>query len=235
MKKALANNGLLSKELDDRMAAVVRCGRNTAFWKMLLDRDTKPKQAEALLRELYLEAYSYFDDVFEAATLIASRFPKSSPSMVPRLLKHLADEADHGELSLQSHVRLGGDESRARSARMSPGAFGVAAFWRGLAAMEDPFCYLGAMYLFESSTPQFSADILEVMDRHKMRSGADAHAAEHVKVDEAHTRLFRDLIDAASADPGKAESIVFGFEGFAAVYPEAIFDEAFRRATRLDS
>ena len=130
MKKASANNGLFLKGLDDGVAAVVRRAHNSAFWKMLLDRDTKPKQAESLLRELYLEAYSYFEDVFEAAALIVARFPKSSPAMVPRLLKHLADEADHGELSLQAHVCLGGDENRARSARISPGAFNVEAFWR---------------------------------------------------------------------------------------------------------
>jgi pyrroloquinoline quinone (PQQ) biosynthesis protein C len=235
MKRVTASDGLLLKGLDDRVRFVVKRARNSDLWKMLLDRKTKPKQTEALLRELYLEAYSYFHHVFEAAALIVSRFPKSSPPIVPRLLKHLADEADHGELSLQAHVGLGGDENRARSARMSAGAFAVASFWRGLAAMENPFCYLGAMYLFETTTPQFSVDILKVMQRHQMRHGADAHAAEHVKVDAAHAKLFRDLIQAAMTDPRQAESIRFGFEAFAAFYPEAIFSEAFRRATRSNS
>ena len=56
-----------------------------------------------------------------------------------------------------------------------------------------------------------------------------------MKVDAAHAKLFRDLIEAAATELGQAESVLFGFEAFAAFYPEAIFDEAFRRATRAGS
>ena len=83
------------------------------------------------------------------------------------------------------------------------------------------------MYLFESSTPELSQDIVSIMTRHQMLDpAAAAHALEHIEVDHAHAKLFRDLITGASADPAHRESIVVGFDAFAAVYPAAIFDSA---------
>src|SRR5947209_400476 len=83
----------------------------------------------------------------EATFTAIGRLPKHRPDLMRPMLLHNLEEVDHSEMALADYVKLGGEESWARSRRRTPASFAVAATCRMLAEWESPFAYLGYMYL----------------------------------------------------------------------------------------
>jgi pyrroloquinoline quinone (PQQ) biosynthesis protein C len=150
--------------------------------------------------------------------------------MRPMILHDLS-EVNHGEMALKDFVRLGGDERWARSRRITPEAFAMAATCRMLAERESPFCYLGFMYLFEALTPILTERAQHFLTAHGFpvtaRHFIDVHATEDV----AHASMLADLVDRiASEYPDQAGAIEYGFDCFSSVYPLPIWNAALRHA-----
>jgi hypothetical protein len=224
--------------INDRVRSVVESARSSAFWREMISEATPVERVRALVRELYFEAYSYHRHVYEAAATIIARLPPSCADTIDQLFQHLAEETTHGEMALQCYLDLGGRREAARERRISPGAFMVAAFWRGLAEIADPFSYLGAMYLFEASTPLLSEDILKALRRKGlMATGGGQHADEHVKADARHSQMLAAIIEniLSEGDAARRDSVAFGLEGFALIYPGSILNAACLAASRADA
>jgi pyrroloquinoline quinone (PQQ) biosynthesis protein C len=206
--------------LDARTHSLVEELKMTPIWAAVTSPATNPDFLQAIMREVYLEIYSYQPHVIEAAIAIIGRMPKTDPRMIQKMLLHQAEEADHGEMALRDYVALGGDEHYARTCRISPAAFAVASLWWGLWKMEDPFAYLGALYLFEGLTPIVSRITRDAVLANEFPANAlefiDFHSEEDIK----HTNLVRKLIKhAVKTYPTAAESIATGIEYFLSVYP----------------
>ena len=154
-----------------------------------------------------------------------------SVDVFDEMLHHQVEEFDHGEMALRDFKNLGGDVAEARSRRMSPTAFSVAAMWRMLCHMRDPFAYLGAIYPFEGLTP-----IVTGMIKGKLRgSGMAENSLEfveyHSTADLEHTRMLKEMIiKIADEHPEARESICYGIEYFLAVYPIPGWSAALERA-----
>jgi pyrroloquinoline quinone (PQQ) biosynthesis protein C len=152
--------------------------------------------------------------------------------MVKAMLRHQAEEFDHGEMALRDHVALGGDEQHARHGhRISPAAYSVAAIWRMIANQRDPFAYLGALYPFEGLTPIVSERIKAAL----LRRGFPADALEFVEFhsteDPKHTDLVKHLIkETVTRYPGAERSIKEGLDRFLAIYPLPVWQTAYERA-----
>jgi hypothetical protein len=202
----------VSDELDGRIAALAAGIEAEPFWRAVVGAERSPALARLTLREVYLEIAWYQPDVIEATIATIGQMPRSlAPKTVQSMLLHQVEEWDHGEMAVRDYVRLGGSESYARSARMSPSAFAVAAYWRMLAHQRDPFAYLGALFLFEGLTPRVSAKVREALAGTDYPAPATEYIDFHATEDLKHQRLIRHLIDTvARANPGARAALRHG-------------------------
>jgi len=152
--------------------------------------------------------------------------------MVKAMLRHQAEEFDHGEMALRDYVGLGGDEDFARNQhRISPASYSVAAIWRTIAALREPFAYLGALYPFEGLTPIVSERVKEVLLQRGFPENALEFVEFHSTEDPKHTELVKKLIEeTVTRFPEAERSILEGIERFLAIYPIPVWETAYRRA-----
>jgi hypothetical protein len=106
-----------------------------------------------------------------------------------------------------------------------------AAVTRMLGDREDPFSYLGYMYLFEGLTPTITERAQKALYAKgfpiQAREFVDMHATEDI----GHTKLLSGLIERVCLDfPDAAEAIEYGFDCFTSVYPLPIWEAAYARA-----
>jgi pyrroloquinoline quinone (PQQ) biosynthesis protein C len=149
------------------------------------------------------------------------------------MLRHQVEEFDHGEMALRDYAALGGDVAQARRRRQSPSAFAVAAVWRNIVHKRDPFAYLGAVYLFDALTPLVTAAVKDRLAGRLGRAKGLEFIIHHATADVEHERQIRQLlVEVMQAFPDSGESIVYGFEYFAHVYPLPVWLAAMRRAQR---
>ncbi len=223
--------------LETRIQRLLGEIKATPVWQAVTAPDADPTLIRLIMREVYLEIYSYQPHVITATIAIIGRMPKSDPRMISKMLIHQAEEADHGEMALRDYVALGGDEQFARSRRISPESFAVASVWWGLWHMEDPFAYLGALYPFEGLTPIVSQLARDAIKKKGFPGQALEYIDFHAEEDIKHANLVRKLLKhAVNTYPTAADSILAGIEYFLAVYPIPVWMSAYRRAvTEYDS
>jgi len=218
------------ESLDARIQKLLVEIQQSEVWQAVTSPDTNPAFMRLVMREVYLEIYSYQPHVIEATIATIGRMPKADSRMIQRMLIHQAEEADHGEMALRDYVALGGDEQYARSRRISPASFAVASLWWGLWRMEDPFAYLGALYPFEGLTPIVAQMVRESIVARGFPGSALEYINFHAEEDIKHAQLVRKLLKhAVRTYPTAAESIQAGLEYFLAVYPLPVWNEAYRR------
>jgi pyrroloquinoline quinone (PQQ) biosynthesis protein C len=221
----------LVNSLDAHIQCLLEEIKQTEVWQAVTSPTTDSAFMKVIMREVYLEIYSYQPHVIEATIAIIGRMPKADSRMVQKMLIHQAEEADHGEIALRDYVALGGDEAYARSRRISPASFAVASLWWGVWRMEDPFTYVGALYPFEGLTPIVSQMVREAI----LKKGFPGQALEyinfHAEEDIKHANLVRKLLKyVVMTYPTAADSIKTGIEYFLAVYPIPVWMTAYNRA-----
>jgi pyrroloquinoline quinone (PQQ) biosynthesis protein C len=219
--------------LDARIAETVKEIEASDVYKAVFSPRTDDQLLRDIMRELYLEVYSYQPQVIEAAIAIIAKMPRSDAKMVTKMLVHQGEEFDHGEMALRDYVALGGDEEYARTVRASPASFAVRSVWWGIWRTEDPFTYLGALYPFEGLTPIVCGRAEQALQRRGFPVTAMEFLRFHAAEDLRHTKMVRDLIEhAVKKYEGAAESIHAGLDYFLQVYPLPVWMTAYKRATR---
>jgi hypothetical protein len=130
MPKPVAKDSIIAY-LDARIADVIREVETTPMWRDLTNPKAKPEFIRALMREVYLEIASYQPHVIEAAICSIGQMPRSMPvRMIKAMLRHQAEEFNHGEMAVRDYVALGGDEDFVRNQlRISNASFAVSAVW----------------------------------------------------------------------------------------------------------
>jgi pyrroloquinoline quinone (PQQ) biosynthesis protein C len=159
--------------------------------------------------------------------------PRSMPvRMVKAMLRHQAEEFDHGEMAVRDYVALGGDEARARDPHtISNASFAVSAVWWMITKLRDPFAYLGALYPFEGLTPIISARVKAILAGKKYPENALEYIEFHSTEDIKHANLIKALIkETVERYPEAERSIREGLERFLAVYPIPAWQAAYQRA-----
>lgn len=225
----------LLAHMDDHVNQIAATTERSEFWQTLTASDTDPMVITTVLREILLEVFFYNAPIVETGMSLIGLMPRTMTlRKVKAMLRHLAEEFDHGEMALKDYVALGGDEADARSRRMSPAALAAAGMWRMLLNKREPFAYVGGMYLFETLTPIVCGRLQKAFaGRGLGRSGLgfiEFHAAEDPK----HATLMRVLVEeTAEQFPESVDAMRYGFDCFRAVYPAPIWDGAYRRAMEL--
>lgn len=216
-------------DLDRKIADVLASLEQSEVYRVLLDRNTAPRLRVAVVRQLLLEVCSYGPHLAAATFASIGRMGSRHHFMRP-LVKHILEEAPHSDLALRSYVRLGGDESVARSHRISPTAFAVAAVARMLAEHDSPFSYLGYMYLKESTTAVVAVRVREAL----LAQGDEVEFVDvHADVDEGHSAFLREQIRRIVTEaPEEMAAIDYGFACYASVYPLPVWSAALERARR---
>lgn len=219
--------------LDARIASLLAQIEAQEFWRTLVAPTTDPRLLREIMKELYLEIVSYQPHAIEGAITAIAQMPRSMPiRLLKAMLRHQAEEFDHGEMALRDYVALGGDEAYARNQhRISPAAYSVAAIWRMIANQRDPFAYLGALYPFEGLTPIVSERAKAALLHRGYPAAALEFVEFHSTEDPKHTELVRALIhEVAVRYPEAERSIKEGLDRFLAIYPIPVWQTAYERA-----
>lgn len=227
------NEGSLIPWLDHRIAGLLQLIEQEEFWQALTSPTTDPLLLREVMKELYLEIFSYQPHAIEGAITAIAQMPRSMPvRMIKAMLRHQAEEFDHGEMALRDYVALGGSEEYARHEhRISPAAYQVAGLWRMIAHQRDPFAYLGALYPFEGLTPIVSERAKTVLLQRGFPAGALEFVEFHSTEDPKHTELVKALIqEVANRYPEAERSIQEGLDRFLAIYPIPVWRTAYQRA-----
>jgi predicted GNAT family N-acyltransferase len=225
--------GSLIQWLDLRIADILREVEASEFWKAVTSPEADPRLAREAMKEVYLEIFSYQAHAIEGAINAIAKMPRSMPvRMIKAMLRHQAEEFDHGEMALRDYVRLGGDEAYARHHHsISPASYATASIWRTIGLLDEPFSYLGALYPFEGLTPIVSARVKAALLLRGFPTEALEFVEFHSTEDPKHTELIRHLIEeTAQRYPDAEQSIRDGLERFLAIYPLPVWDTAYRRA-----
>jgi pyrroloquinoline quinone (PQQ) biosynthesis protein C len=232
-RKSTPNTALLSDVLDARIGSLLQQIESSELWKALTRPKAKPEFVRVFLREVYLEIVSYQPHVIEAAIASIGQMPRSMPvRMIKAMLRHQAEEFDHGEMAARDYVALGGSEEYARHQhKISNASFAVSAVWWMITKLRDPFAYLGALYPFEGLTPIVSQRVMAVLAQKAFPANAQEYLTFHATEDIKHANLIKALInETAERYPEARESIIDGMERFLSVYPLPVWDAAYQRA-----
>ncbi len=221
----------LVEQLDAKIQQLLSRIEQCEVYGIIADPKSSPQLTREIVKQILLEVFSYGPHVTEATFTAIGRMPKKYPELMKPMVLHDLEEVDHGEMALQDYVRLGGDEAFARSRRITPESFAMSATCRMLAEREDPFAYLGYMYLFEAMTPIITERAQRFLKAKFFPSEAQGFIDFHATEDIAHADVLRTLIQRAVDRYGASpEAISYGFDCFAAVYPLPIWDAALRHA-----
>lgn len=219
--------------LDARIAALIVEIEAHETWHALTDPAASPEFIRAFMREVYLEITSYQPHVIEAAIASIGQMPRSMPMrMIKALLRHQAEEFDHGEMALRDYVALGGSEHYARNEhKISTASFAVSAVWWMITKLRDPFAYLGALYPFEGLTPIITQRVKVLLAAKAFPGKALEYIEFHSTEDEKHADLVKHMIEeVVERYPQARDSIVDGMERFLAIYPLPVWTAALERA-----
>lgn len=218
-------------QIESRLAEAIEQIERSEVWRLVTSPKTDPALVKAIMREVYREIFSYQPHTVEAAFQIVGRMPKTETKLIKTLIHHYIEEIDHQFQAARDFAALGGDEKLARSVRISPASFAVAAVWRTLATIESPFTYLGILMPFEAVTPIVTEKVMAVFKQRGLMKDSQEFIAFHAHADVGHARLARQLIrQVVSKFPEAREAIQYGMDCFLHVYPLPVWNEALRRA-----
>jgi hypothetical protein len=200
-------------------------------YRIVASRESDVRLVVAIIKNILLEVFSYGPHVTEATFTAIGRLPKDRPDLMKPMILHDLEEVDHGEMALKDYLRLGGDEAFARTRRITPASLVMAATCRMVAEREDPFAYLGYMYLFEGLTPILAERAQRFLAEKGFPAEAQRFIDVHAEEDIGHARGLRNLIIRVVREyPEAAAAIEYGFDCFACVYPLPIWAAALAHA-----
>ena len=204
---------------------------NNVQYRSVFDPNAEPRYVATVIKYILLEVFSYGPHVTEATFTAIGRMPKTRGDLMQICINHDLDEVDHGEMALRDFIKLGGQEQWARSRRISPASFALAAVVKMLAEHESPFAYLGYMYPFEALTPTLTARIQIQLAAKGFPVEATHFIDFHATEDIAHAKVLQTLIGQVVRDyPKEADAIEYGFDCFTSIYPTLIWEAAVENA-----
>ncbi|GAA4412985.1 hypothetical protein GCM10023187_40750 [Nibrella viscosa] len=219
------------QKLDNKIDLVLKEVERSEMYQIVSAPNTDPKLVATVIKYILLEVFSYGPHVTEATFMAISRLPKDRPDLMKPLILHDLSEVDHGEMALKDFIKLGGDEQWARSRRMTPESLAMAATCRMIAQFENPFAYLGYMYLFEGLTPILTERAQQFLAAKGFPIEAQAFIDEHATEDIGHAQLMSNMVARIVTEYPEAEAAIeYGFDCFAAVYPLPIWRAALQHA-----
>jgi hypothetical protein len=221
----------LATRLHEKLLDHLRKVEQSELYRVATAPETDAQTVATIIKYILLEVFSYGPHVTEATFTAIGRFPKNRPDLMKPMIIHDLSEVDHGEMALRDYIKLGGDEAFARSRRITPESFCMSATCRLLATAEEPWAYLGYMYLFESLTPILTERAQLILAAKRFPGDAKHFIDFHAKEDIGHSIQLAEFVDRVVNEYSSAEAAIeYGFDCFAAAYPLPIWNAALRHA-----
>lgn len=224
----------LLDELDSRLGQVLDSVRREPFFREVADPAGDPQLTLRFMGEVMLEIWSYQKEIDESVFAAVGRIGRtiSEQTLIRSMIAVQIEETGHGYMALMDYVALGGSEKYARGRLPSPQALAVIAVVRELSFRRDPLAHLGYMYFFEKFTTMVTLLVEPYLAAKGYPQDRLGFMKLHAEEDVRHADMLGNVIcDSLSTYPGAEDAIRYGFECFQAVYPHALWREAFRRAT----
>lgn len=200
---------------------------SSEFYQSVFDPAADQRYVATVIKYILLEVFSYGPHVTEATFTAIGRVPKTRPDLMQIMINHDLDEVDHGEMALKDFVLLGGDETWARSRRITPASWVMASVVRMLSERESPFAYLGYMYPFEALTPILTERLQKQLKAKGFPISAQRFIDFHATEDIAHAKVLKTLVERVVREyPDAASAIEYGFDCFTEAYPLPIWKAA---------
>lgn len=220
---------LVVAQLEQRVQRSVAQLMSSLSWQALMQSESG-ELSRGVMREVYREVVWFFPAVVESGLAMSGALAWIDTSLTRELAEHLAEETLHRKTAMDGYLALGGTPASVQPP-LSPTAFAVAALWRGLERMTSPLAYLGAMFLFEASTPLICGPLSDRLKALGVSATGAHHINLHKTADIEHSDLFRRwIIRLVNRDPAAATPILYGMDCFATIYPQNTFDAAYSRA-----
>ena len=230
-ESALKSNQTFSDRLHARVLTLLARVERSEAYQTVFSAEADPVYVAAVVKYVLLEVFSYGPHVTEATFTAIGRFPKHEAKLMEKLALHDAEEADHGEMALADALKLGLNESWARTRRISPDSFAMGAAVRLIATQLSPFAYLGYMYPFEALTPILTERLKKVLAVKKFPENATGFVDYHAVADVRHAAVLRKIIEEITTKYPAAEAeIDYAFDIFSCVYPLPIWEQCMRQA-----
>jgi len=219
------------ERLDSMVDGLLQKVEASEIYRLVSSPETPSGLVALLVKYILLEVFSYGPHVTEATFTAIGRFPKTRPDLMKPLVLHDLSEVDHGEMALTDFIKLGGNEAWARSRKISPCSFAMAATCRMLGERENPFAFLGYMYPFETLTPILTERAQGFLKMHGFPVEAQVFIDTHAEEDIGHANLLALMVKRVVEDyPDAKAEILYGFECFTQVYPLPIWEHALAMA-----
>lgn len=223
----------LLERLDSRLIETLHRVEHCEFFAMLEDPDSDPRRSLAFMREIMVDIWSYQKPITEALFTAVGRIGTqiSQQPLIRAMIAVQIEEIGHGHLALLDYVALGGDEHFAIARRPSPAAQAFIAVVRQLCEREDPLTHLGVMYFLEKFTVLVTRRVTGLLQSKRYPDDRLQFMRLHAEEDVRHSDMLANAInEALSIYADAEESIEYGFDCFAQVYPEPVWQRAFERS-----
>ncbi|SMB77752.1 iron-containing redox enzyme family protein [Deinococcus hopiensis] len=231
--KTLTSEQVMER-LDQRVQQLVEEVQREEFFQAVTNSNMPVATLREVLKEIYLEISHYQEHIIEASIALIGQMPRSlEVRLIEELLHHQAEEFNHGEMAVSDYVGLGGDEAQARSKRMTPSAFGIAALRRMMVHLRDWPAWLGSLYVVETSTPILSGMVKDSFRARGIPGKGLWFIDHHATADLEHADLLRGVLqEVLDAVPTAKEGMLYGPEYYLQLYPKASWQAAYNRAIR---
>ncbi len=206
---------------------------NSEYWKDLISPATPRDKVLAVMREIFLEVWSYQKTVDEAVFTSVGRLGSTidEQGLIRSMIAMQIEETGHGRLALRDYVALGGDETFATTRRPSPPSLALIGMVRVLGEREHPLCHLGYLYFFEKFTTVMTVKVAPYLQRISYPEDRLEFMRLHAEEDVRHANMIANVIvECEKRYPNASDHILYGFDCFRSVYPHPIWGAAVARA-----
>lgn len=201
-------------------------------WR-LVERPDRAADLRALLREIMFAVCVADGLAAGAGFRMIGRLPPGERDLMQALCRHQADAAARAGADADLYRALGGDPGRLRWPA-TPAAFAVGAVRERMAAVGDPYGYLGAEYLAATLTECLDAPLDTALSfpghPRGRRAGGRRENGRRAGGPAPSARLRLLILRTLGKRPATLHAMLHGCAVFRQVYPLPLWDEAYLRA-----
>ncbi|PAY19043.1 hypothetical protein CKO51_12890 [Rhodopirellula sp. SM50] len=234
MAHAVVTNFEFLDNLDQLLFEIETEVEHQAYWKTFIAPTTPSSIVLKIMAEVMRDIGSYQLEVNKAVFSAVGRLGTviDEQGLIRAMIAVQVEEVGHGAIAAADYAILTNNQIACRDSRPTPTAQALIGTVRNLGEREHPLCHLGFMYFFEKFTTLMTEKVAPTL----LRAGYPDDRLEfmrlHAEEDVRHADMLANVIaECLNRYDDAASHIQYGFDTFRVVYPHALWNAAFLRAT----
>lgn len=220
--------GRLDRLISQHMTDVVE---RTELYRLVSDPGTDAALLAAVVRHTMLESFSFTPALCATTLRAIGKMPHGMPGAMKQAFLHIYEELGHSELALRTFKALGGDESWARSRRMTPGSLAMCGAFDRIVDSVSGVSYIGVWYALEQTTAILTQRAISWLHAKGIGKEKREFIEVHAVDDVAHQAAMRSLMSKITRNyPSAANEIIYAAQVILSVYPSSIWGDVVWRA-----